>query len=513
MLPDDRKQVLDDCLARTADACPFKGIAPPLAKDDIAYLNDVLAGRPEEQRALNLREAMLDGAQLNGVDLRRAELSQATLRGARLEGAHLEGARLKGARLEKAKLSTAFLLDKACLDDAHLEGADLAGAQMDGASLKQAQMQGADLTKAHLAAVTLDSANLTGVRGEGVDLRGASLVDVDLEHAHLAYATLTAADLKRADMREANLEGACLAGAVLDNATFDARSNLAGTCLSSDVATCSARPGHGCSLNLVLAGRPREATLVASVADTAWNGVNLASVRWGRLFPGRGRSWTHIISSDAPGIMLGDEQLAYPEIVSGAPAPKARTKFIALTDTQREQFSRAVRAYRQLSVTLLAQGLHEESAYLAYRGLVVRRNFVLPPRGWSYVESRTLDHVAGYGYMLGKCVRTYAEVQGFSIALYLLIGLQNFAATGRHLPTGSTAPQAAWAAFLEACILSVTSFHGRAFLPGSSGNFVNNVPLPTNLMFGTAAAVEGVVGLGVEAIIVATLVQRYIGKQ
>jgi len=371
------------------------------------------------------------------------------LRGINLPMLHLEGANLTGAHLERAYLT-----------GAHLEGANLTGARLEGAVLDRVHLEGAVLDRAHLEGTRLEGAQL-----EGANLYRADLRDADLAHAYLGGTI--------------SHTGRVLSPANLEGATFDARTNLAGVILG-DIE-------HG----------------FVSVVDTAWNGVNLANVAWEGLCSPEGQ--------------LGDEQSA-----------RNPTKDL---ETTLSEYRAAVRAYRQLSVALQAQGLTEQSVWLGYRGQMLQHTVLTlqlasrrqtPRQGswrrralemghlWGRVLfSRVLDRVAGYGYKPGKSITSYLLMQLTFIALYLLIGLQNFVATGHHLPAASTPPQAAWTALLEAGILSVTSFHGRAFLPGSTGNFVNNVPLPTTLMFGGAAAVEAVIGLLIEAILVASLIQRY----
>lgn len=359
--------------------------------------------------------------------------------------------------------------------EAHLEGAHLPGAHLEGAYFVGAHLERAILTEAHL--------------------EGAHLLGAHLEGAILAKAILTGANLRRADLRGADLRDAHLEGTVsppgkvvrradLQGATFDARTNLADVTLG-------------------------DIDGFVSVADTAWNGVNLANVAWDTLC--------------SPWGQLGDEKRARNLTAeNGVPKTPERT----LTEYQA-----AARAYRQLSVALQAQGLTEQSVWLGYRAQILQHTVLTlqlaslrqsPRQGpWRQrvleegrlqgrvLFSRVLDRVAGYGYKPGKSITSYLSVQLAFITLYLLIGLQNFVATGSHIPVGSTGAQAAWTALVQAFILSVTSFHGRAFLPWNAGGFVNNAPLPTALMYGVGTAFEAVFGLLIEAILVATLIQRF----
>lgn len=447
-----------------------------------------------------LQDASLIGTQLQGASLTGAQLQRAKLLGAQLQRADLRMAKMQNANLSQARLEEAVLIEaqmeRVNFDNAQLQKADLSEAQLQGAIFFGADLRGADFNRAQLQNAIFVEARMDEVNLYYADLRGGSLNEaqlhmVDLRKAQLQGTIFFGADLRGANFSEAHLEsGVSLAGTALSPAdlratTLDARTNLAGVTLG-DIE-------HG----------------FVSVADTAWNGVNLANVGWDALC--------------SPGGQLGDEQRAHD--------PQHKMGGLKTPGDMLAGYQEAVRAYRQLSVALQAQGLTEQSVWLGYRAqklhhtvLTLQLAYLLQTRRqgswWRRVRevarlrgrvlfSRVLDRVAGYGYKPRKSVTSYLMVQLIFIVLYLLIGLQNFVATGHHLPGGSTPLQAAWAALLEACILSVTSFHGRAFLPGSTGNFVNNVPLPTTLMFGGTAAVEAIVGLLIEAILVATLIQRF----
>ena len=91
--------------------------------------------------------------------------------------------------------------------------------------------------------------------------------------------------------------------------------------------------------------------------------------------------------------------------------------------------------------------------------------------------------LVGYGYRPGRSVFWYLTVVfGFSIAYY----------TVGHFPP------------LEAFIFSLTSFHGRGFFPEST------LFLQDALVI--LAVFEAVIGLLIEASLIATFTQRFIGK-
>jgi len=480
----------------------------------------------------NLNSSQLQGASLTGAQLQEASLIGTQLQGASLTGAQLQGASLTGAQLQRADLRRAKMQD-ANLSQARLEEAVLIEAQMERVNFDNAQLQKADLSEAQLQGAIFFGADLRGADFNRAQLQNAIFVEARMDEVNLYYAdlrggSLNEAQLQMVDLRQAQLQGTIFFGADLRGANFseahlESGVSLAGTALSpADLraTTLDARTNlAGVTLGDIEHG-------FVSVADTAWNGVNLANVGWDALC--------------SPGGQLGDEQRAHD--------PQHEIGGLKTPEDTLAGYQEAVRAYRQLSVALQAQGLTEQSAWLGYRGqqlqhkvlklqadtriraqraralqkkvrgrwVLRRRVLRLRRRSLERLYRRrrvwfswALDRIAGYGYKPGRSMTSYLSVQGTFIALYLLIGLQNFVATGHRLPAGSTPLQAAWTALLEAGILSVTSFHGRAFLPGSIGNFVNNVPLPTTLMFGGAAAVEAVIGLLIEAILVATLIQRF----
>lgn len=95
--------------------------------------------------------------------------------------------------------------------------------------------------------------------------------------------------------------------------------------------------------------------------------------------------------------------------------------------------------------------------------------------------------LAGYGYKPERTVGWYLFVVfGFALA-YALLG---------HLPI--------WP---DALVYSLTSFHGRGFLPNLDGQVVT-LHYPLVVM----AAFEAVIGLLIEVSFIATFTQRFFGK-
>jgi uncharacterized protein YjbI with pentapeptide repeats len=405
----DRQNQLLERLTNHGRSHPFENFS--LDGADMAWLIKWVSEDPFE-----------DPFERRGLHLYRAVLEGVQLVGAQLEGAELIGANLEGANLARANLKGAYLAG------ANLKGANLVDADLEGVQLVGAQLEGADLRRANLAGAELDQANLAGA---------------DLEEANLEEATLSGANLEGAVLARVNL-----AGADLRSVFFDAKTRLLGVTLGNT--------DYG----------------FVSVADTTWNGVNLAVVDWAPL-----------LTKHA---MLGDEQIARGEKEHGN--PKEREKQI-------REYEDAVRANRQLALALGGQGLYEQAAHLAYRALTLQRKVLKFQRKYrSTLFSWLLDFVAGYGYKPFRCLLVYLSAQLLFTAAYL--GL-SYLVTMQHPDF--------WRALAEDFILSVTSFHGRAFLPQAiSTPIVNDY-----LAYGFLASVEGVFGLLIEGIFVATLVQRF----
>ncbi len=326
-------------------------------------------------------------------------------------------------------------------------------------------LQGADLSEAHLEGAILQGAHL-----EGATLRGTHLEEANLFRASLKDAYLRRAHLEQAKLRGTHLEGAYLPaarlqGADLRNAFFDNTSNLESITLSDEKLGC------------------------ALLADVQWGDVNLSVV-----------NWLHIK-------ILGDEDKARQREIH-LPARTAREKSKLLED-----YHEAVRAHRQLANALRAQGMNEEAIPFAYRAQKLQRTVLWRQVVWGKAEADVLqaggqkglweqgrevrwralkcggflfscflDVIAGYGYKPGRSLVIYLLMIASFATCYFFFG---------HLP-----PR-------EALIFSVTSFHGRGFLPGP---FALDDPVTA------LAALEAVVGLFIEISFIATFTQRFFGR-
>src|SRR6266567_8779048 len=289
-------------------------------------------------------------------------------------------------------------------------------------------LQGADLSEAHLEGAILQGAHL-----EGATLRGTHLEEANLFRAYLKDAYLRGAHLEEAKLRGTRMEGAYLLeahlqGADLRNTFLDSASNLERITLSDKK--------FGCAL----------------LADVHWGSVNLSVVNWVRIR------------------ILGDEDKIRQRERDG------QTGTVGEKGKLLEDYHEAVRASRQLANAMRAQGMNEEAVPFAYRAQCLQRQVLWRQVLWGQVEalqadvqreglrkkvealrwrmlkfaafilSWFLDLLAGYGYKPGRSLFIYLLMIVLFAACYDLLG---------HLPVR------------EALIFSVTSFHGRGFLPGT----------------------------------------------
>ena len=324
----------------------------------------------------------------------------------------------------------------------HLEGADLSGTHLEGAILEGAYLNGATLRDTFLQGAFLFRADFRNTYMRNVHLERASLRGTRLEGAYLPNAHLQGADLR--------------------NAFFDGASNLEGIILSD------------------------EKLGTAILADVSWGNANLAVVDW------------------VPTTRLGDEAKAH-QLRTGQGLVKQRAK-------QLEDYRAAVRATRQLANAMRAQSMNEEAIPFAYRAQVLQRKVLWRELLWGEAELRRqrtsptathqqlqglwrrfrklialifsyfLDAIAGYGYKPGRTAFIYLVVIAAFAVCYDTIG---------HLPPA------------EALIFSITSFHGRGFLPGP---FLLGSPVTA------LAAAEAIMGLFIEISFIATFTQRFFGR-
>ncbi len=304
------------------------------------------------------------------------------------------------------------------------------------------------------AGIQLDGANLTTAHLERADLRAASMIGSILHKGRLESANLTSAHLEQANLTEIHLEDAYLSGAHLEGsdvreASFDGASNLRGVYLSNEK----------------LGG--------AALGDIRWGGVNLGVVTWF----GANQS---VPAYHMPSLVLGDERQARSDTLpNGIPKSKLLRVY---------GYVAAVRAYRQLATALREQGLNEDADRFAYRAQKLQRQVFRRQRQLGkWLFSLLLAALSGYGYRLGRIL--------FAYGLALVLFAAGYFAAGQWL--GGT--HLTW---YESLLVSLTAIHGRVFF----------TQFGLDSLQSWVAAVESVVGIVIEGVFVAMLIQRFFAR-
>jgi uncharacterized protein YjbI with pentapeptide repeats len=322
-------------------------------------------------------------------------------------------------------------------------------------------LSGASLYDTDLTGVHLYQATLIGTILSEADLTRAELGETNLTGADLWAATLTHADLSRADLTHANLSEAVLSGADLTGA------NLSGADLTGADLSGADLTGARMNVETKLDGAILSTT--TRLADVIWNDAPLARVTWAKLS------------------QLGDEALA-----------RKRTDAHGKTEDPhkhrslyRETYETAARAYRLLVVALRSQGLNEHADRYAYRAQLCQQQALRLQKRWGqWLFVGLLWLLSGYGYRLRRILAAYGAVLVVFALLYAVLGVHSF--------RGESGVQALWDSFL----VSLSAIHGRTTFE----------QLGAWTPAAWVAAVESVVGIVIEGVFVAMLVQRFFAR-
>jgi uncharacterized protein YjbI with pentapeptide repeats len=285
-----------------------------------------------------------------------------------------------------------------------------------------------DAVRIHLERTNLSQAHVEGAILTGARMEGAALFD-----AHLEQVVIGSAHLEQALLHRANLAGARIIGTYLDTATN-----------TSHVTLNSKEYGP------------------AFIADVRWGGTNLTALNWPQLH------------------LIGQERMAR----------NSRTMTGKRKDrvTRRNEFEKAVRAYRQLTAVLRDQGMNEVADRFAYRAQMLQRQVLRRQRQFGRaLGSLLLDIISGYGYRPLRSFITYLLVVLAFAACYFALG-------------GANSQSLSWN---EALVISMTAFHGRGFFP-----MVFQAADPQ----AAVAAVEALFGLLIEITFIATFTQRFFAR-
>jgi hypothetical protein len=151
-----------------------------------------------------------------------------------------------------------------------------------------------------------------------------------------------------------------------------------------------------------------------------------------------------------------------------------------------------VRAYRQLAAQLRAQGMHEVADRFTYRAQVCQRR-ALGSQGIkmfpAYFGSLLLAALSGYGYRIWRIFAAYTLLLLAFAVIYFLLGIPK--------DPGTDLQDHAF----NALLVSLTSIHGRVFF--EQFNFTAQA---------WVAAIESVIGIVIEGVFVAMLIQRFFAR-
>lgn len=313
--------------------------------------------------------------------------------------------------------------------------------------LQGANLSGAQLNGANLFNAYLDHVDMSGAQLKDAILTGAHLERADFSRAHLASAFLGLAQLRSANFREAQLKGAYLVGAHLEGASL-VEAHLEGANLRAAMLDKTSRL-DGAALTGV--------TIDQIILDN----TDLAVLSWADVTP------------------LGDEKVACIDKLDDGRLKDRETRIY--------EFEAAVRANRILAVALRTQGLTEDADVFAYHAQFMQRRLRFHRRQYRrWLISWFFAALSGYGYRLGNVFIAYSLVLAVFALIYWALGVHSFGAEPWY--------RALWDSFL----VSLSAIHGRAVFE-QLGAWT-----PTAWV----AAIESVVGIVIEGIFVAMLIQR-----
>lgn len=377
------------------------------------------------------------------------DLSGADISYVNLSGATLSGSKLLGAKLIQANLSAADL-SGALLAGADLTEANLRNARLDNAVLASAQLQLADLSACSMQATDLSDVNLTTTTLTNAVMNVAIMQRANLGGLALPNALLTGADFTSADLRDASLPRAQMEGVKLEEAKLNGADLSGAKLLGADLSR-------------------------ASLDRTDLSSADLSA--------------TTIGSVDELKSVIIDGNTRFNEVKWGGRLVMQPRKI-----KDREQRLRAYRLAAQTNheiAEMLREGgfLAEASSYRLAEQRMRRGILRNTQRYGAWLFSYLLNIMSGYGERLGRTLSTYvAVILGFA-TLYFL-GANYFGLEAARLSP------------YQAIILSVVSFHGRGFVSSflQLGDPMSGITV-----------VESVIGLLIEAIIIATFSRRFLG--
>jgi hypothetical protein len=152
--------------------------------------------------------------------------------------------------------------------------------------------------------------------------------------------------------------------------------------------------------------------------------------------------------------------------------------------------SEVAKLYRALAQRLRQAGFITAADQLTYRSLIVQRKITLRESGLvPFLGSYVLDVLSGYGYRLGNIFVVYGLVLAIFAGIFWALGVHSFA---------SAAAEPWYQSFWDSFLVSLSAIHGRATFE----------QLGAWTPAAWVAAVESVVGIVIEGVFVAMIIQR-----
>ena len=358
---------------------------------------------------------------------------------------------------------------------ANLIGADLSDLPLANCDLGSAQLDGANLTNTRLENANLERAHLTGARLEGADLRGAWLAMADLREAWLDHRTLlTGAHLFEeavdASLVREYVRAVCLRGVrwndtdISNIADLDEFRRLGDDLIPWQLRLRSKlRRGHA---------PERESWWQTEINDTKYQNYLSNAIAAYRQFATvlRKSGLAHIASRAEYRARQLEPRVHRPFTIRRSSQAWRRRREIA-----DERIERRAQG-EPLPIKSLVQLGWFDLVYWLKRALYGGRYYCT--RGASFL----LDLICGYGYKPLRILAAYVLIILIFARLYVIYPPRP------HAPHG-------W----NAIWFSMIAFHGRGVISGDIDPDSGMLWVP---------ALEAVIGLGVEALLVAIIIRH-----
>lgn len=382
--------------------------------------------------------------------------------------AYLSGLDLRGADLEQVDLSElplagtmfgfAFSYLPALIDDASVRIEDI---KLGPAKLNLGNLASADLRGSDFANVTAIGANFSGSLLQSASFYDATMVRCNFSGAKLQGARLSEAVLLGSNFDDAHLESATLDGVHLGGL----RSK--GKILSFGATFTGAFFDRATSLKSIdMGSHLKDQGQFASFVDLHWGDANISDMGW-QSIP-----------------MLGDEQYARDRYARDLEAKKTKQERL-------QAFEDAYRANRQVFAALRNQGMNQEADHFAYRAqLCQQRVFRYRRQFGRYFGSVLLGLLAGHGFKVSRIFIAY----GLIVLTFAVLNLTPGAVSSGTLPS--------WQEALASLQISLNAIHGRVFF----------AQFALDTLQSWIATVESLVGIVIEGVFVAVLIQRLFSR-